>query len=467
LTVHAGEVIAGGAFTALTNNSTGSTIPREINTAHVGRWNNAIWQPLGGGIVNGLGTGTSSAPSAVVYAMTVYNGRLVVGGRFTSAGGRSVTNIAQWDGTSWGRFGPETIEGNSINGDVYSLAVFNGELYVGGQFTTIGTTTVNFIAKWTGSAWQSVGGGMSSSCCGPGVYAMTIYDGALIAGGRFPEAGGSAAPAVARWNGLGWQPLTTGVVGNFAQCSSLAVYQNQLIVGGNFSTAGGAAIPNIASWDGSVWAGLGTGANRLIFAFAVLGNDLIIGSQQGTFGGVAANSLARWNGTAWSTLGDGLTRSGPRGGLDANALKVLSTGELVIGGLYTEAGHVPCNYISVWNGAAYSALGDGMDGTVYSLAEFNGELIAGGAFATAGGVQSASFARWGLQCACPADLDDGSMTGTPDGGVTLEDLLYFLDQYAQGATRADLDDGTMTGTRDGGVTLEDLLYFLAHFDAGC
>lgn len=68
---------------------------------------------------------------------------------------------------------------------------------------------------------------------------------------------------------------------------------------------------------------------------------------------------------------------------------------------------------------------------------------------------------------CVTDLDDGSGTGTPDGGVTIDDLLYFLDQYAQGAMRADLDDGSGTGTPDGGVTIEDLLFFLVRFESGC
>lgn len=68
---------------------------------------------------------------------------------------------------------------------------------------------------------------------------------------------------------------------------------------------------------------------------------------------------------------------------------------------------------------------------------------------------------------CVADLDDGSATGTPDGGVTIEDLLYYLDQFAQGVIQADLDDGSGAGTLDGGVTIEDLLYFLGRFDAGC
>ncbi len=87
------------------------------------------------------------------------------------------------------------------------------------------------------------------------------------------------------------------------------------------------------------------------------------------------------------------------------------------------------------------------------------------------------IAGWGLRTGqplafvldrhCTADLDDGTGTGTPDGGVTIDDLLFYLVVFEQGVTRADLDDGTGTGTPDGGVTIDDLLYFLVRFEAGC
>lgn len=66
-----------------------------------------------------------------------------------------------------------------------------------------------------------------------------------------------------------------------------------------------------------------------------------------------------------------------------------------------------------------------------------------------------------------ADLDDGTGTGIPDRGVTIEDLLYFLSQYQLGSSRADLDDGSMLGIPDGGVTIDDLLLFLEQFAEGC
>lgn len=68
---------------------------------------------------------------------------------------------------------------------------------------------------------------------------------------------------------------------------------------------------------------------------------------------------------------------------------------------------------------------------------------------------------------CVADVDNGSGVGEPDGGVTIEDLLYYLVLFDAGSVQADVDDGSGTGRRDGGVTIEDLLYFMLRFDMGC
>lgn len=69
--------------------------------------------------------------------------------------------------------------------------------------------------------------------------------------------------------------------------------------------------------------------------------------------------------------------------------------------------------------------------------------------------------------ACPTDVDDGFSTGIPDGGVTIDDLLFFLTLFENGDVRADLDDGNGLGVPDGGVTIDDLLFFLARFEGGC
>ncbi len=68
---------------------------------------------------------------------------------------------------------------------------------------------------------------------------------------------------------------------------------------------------------------------------------------------------------------------------------------------------------------------------------------------------------------CVADVDDGTGSGTRDGAVTIDDLLYFLAAFEAGAAGADIDNGTFTGTQDGAVTIDDLLFFLVRFEEGC
>jgi hypothetical protein len=68
---------------------------------------------------------------------------------------------------------------------------------------------------------------------------------------------------------------------------------------------------------------------------------------------------------------------------------------------------------------------------------------------------------------CVADVDDGSGSGLADGGVGIEDLLYYLGLYDLGSIHADVDDGSSSCQPDGGVGIEDLLFYLYRYDAGC
>ena len=74
-----------------------------------------------------------------------------------------------------------------------------------------------------------------------------------------------------------------------------------------------------------------------------------------------------------------------------------------------------------------------------------------------------------LQVVCPADIDDdGNFPGAnADGGVDINDLLFFLAAFEAGSSAADLDDGANSGVPDNGVDISDLLFFLSHFEAGC
>ena len=68
---------------------------------------------------------TGRRRDGTVYALAVYNGDLIAGGSFTTAGGTSAYNVARWDGSTWQPLGQAMMNGN---GDVRSLAVYDGQL---------------------------------------------------------------------------------------------------------------------------------------------------------------------------------------------------------------------------------------------------------------------------------------------------------------------------------------------------
>lgn len=85
----------------------------------------------------------------------------------------------------------------------------------------------------------------------------------------------------------------------------------------------------------------------------------------------------------------------------------------------------------------------------------------------AGALSSTDTVQVTVEPGCVADTDDGTGSGTPDGGVGIEDLLFYLGLYDAGSAAADVDDGTASGIPDGGVGIEDLLYYLGRYDLGC
>ena len=90
----------------------------------------------------------------------------------------------------------------------YALTVDDsGNLYAGGQFTTAGGTSANYVAKWDGNNWSALGSGTSFW-----VYALAVDgSGNLYAGCLFTTAGGNSANNIAKWNGASWSALGSGV----------------------------------------------------------------------------------------------------------------------------------------------------------------------------------------------------------------------------------------------------------------
>jgi hypothetical protein len=133
--------------------------------------------------------------------MTSGNGNLYVGGLFSSAGGSPSQGIASWDGSSWSPLGSGC--GGGMYPYVFSITVYGTDVYSAGLYTTAGGQTCNGIAKWNGSTWSPLGSGFYSGGSNVyGAYASVIFNNKLVCGGIFSTAGGVSAGNVAQWDGL-------------------------------------------------------------------------------------------------------------------------------------------------------------------------------------------------------------------------------------------------------------------------
>jgi hypothetical protein len=316
----------------------------------------------------------------LVYALAASGSDVYVGGDFTTAGGIGAENLAKWSGSAWSPLGGGL--GGNWEFSVRALAVSGSDVYAVVTYGGIWRQGANSISKWDGSAWSPLGALLSGLGGVPRVPALAALGSDLYAGGSFRTEGGIAATNIAKWDGTTWSPLGVGVNG---EVSALAVSGTHLYAGGGFTAAGGSPANYIAKWNGSSWSALGSGVNGTVSKLVVSGSDVYAAGSFTEAGGSAATNIAKWDGSRWTALGLGIN-----GGVYALAVW---GNDLYAAGDFTAAGGIAANRIAKWNGSRWSALGSGMNSTVYALAVSGSDLYAGGSFTTAGGKVSMACAK--------------------------------------------------------------------------
>lgn len=264
--------------------------------------------------------------------------------------------------------------------DVWATKVFNDELYVGGQFGSVDGISSNGIAKWDGSRWIALGSGTGHQSTTPIVWTIEAHGGNIYIGGTFTSVSGVQANNLARWNGSSWSNAGEGLPAN-TRVRTLRSFGNSLIAGGD---------TGIYVLNGSVWSILGGGVNGPVRETVVHNGELIVsGGFQvvgGSIsqGGVVATGIARWNGATWSAFGDGLTSAG----LSGDIVSLLSFGgSLIAGGSFSLVSGQ--RNTARWSGTMWLPVGESLGGPglticncVRSLVGYGGRLIASGDFRT-------------------------------------------------------------------------------------
>jgi hypothetical protein len=324
---------------------------------------------------DGFGSASERGLNGGVGALTDYQGDVIAGGVFTTAGGLEVDRIARWDGTTWHALGggvdPCLVVCNGTV--VLALAVHGSDLIVGGSFRAVDDgKPAPYVARWDGSTWHAMGGGFDDQ-----VNALLVWRGLVIAGGRFRNADGRRVDRIAQWDGTSWSPLHTGLN---AAVHTLVEFEGDLVAAGAFSHAGVLEVNGIARWDGN-WHALGEGTGSSIGA--VVFDSTLIAEGLFRLESGLGSFLGRWNGTSWEAI------------VAPPYLPLVlgvCNGKLVIGGDFSDSRYG--SYITRWDGETWSTLGSGLNERPLALLGVESHLYVGGIFTVAGGIPSARIARW-------------------------------------------------------------------------
>ena len=378
------------------------------------------WQPL-----------SSEELNDVVRSMAVDGaGNVYFGGSFTLAGSSPVDYLAKYNGSSWSDIGGGLPNSNGIQDIAVDPA---GNVYVSnGYFESGCFCLVYYIHKWNGTSWSLLGQVNNAFISQIEVNAM----GHVYAMGDFNSISGVSASKIAYFNGTNWQALGTGIGSN----GSMKLFSNGDLYVANTTSAGGQN-GSLAKWNGSTWSVLSSDAfNSTVWDLEEgAGGDLYAAGNFTSIGSLSANRIAKWNGSAWSVLGAGLN----------NLCETIlyDNGTLYAGGTFTEADGNPANVVAKWNGTTWSAMGDGFTGTTQEVKDmvtgFSGNLVVGGSFSNSGSGAIMNAAKWAT-----ATVPACSNLSLPvNGAINVASFtdLTWASAGASGATGYRLSVGTTPG----------------------
>ncbi|MBL9030507.1 MAG: hypothetical protein JNM80_02200 [Phycisphaerae bacterium] len=296
----AGRVVVGGNYIL------GGGI--ELNS--IGAWDGTLWHSMAGGVAMPPAC-QDCAP--VVHSFARFGGELHAAGTFDLAGGSVVNRVARWTGSSWLPLGSGigVTATDPFPAWVYSMTPWAGSLYAVGRFSRAGEVETSCVARWDGASWHDVGGGLRTPEGGrhPTLAACAVYDSGhgpeLYVAGILDIAGETMARNIARWDGSSWRDVGGGVgSGVNDRVWALAVFDDgrgpALFAAGEFEDAGGAPASNIARWDGQAWSALGAGVDGAVQALVPFddgsGPRLLVGGWFTRAGGAPSAFLAAWAG---------------------------------------------------------------------------------------------------------------------------------------------------------------------------
>jgi uncharacterized delta-60 repeat protein/uncharacterized repeat protein (TIGR01451 family) len=377
-----------------------------------------------------------SGVNATLQSMALQpNGRLLIGGNFTTVNGAAHVRMARLNAN--GTVDTSFSVGSLGIDDFVNAIVLqpDGRILIGGNFTSVNGVPRRFVARLNANGTLDTSFGANLPFLNNRVFSMALLpDGRILIGGTFNTVNGQTPGGIARLNSDGSldTSFTRGLGFNtFSGTFAIAVQGNgRIVIGGAFTEVQGVARGNIArlNANGTLDSSFGNGLAGLGGSSFPPVQDLrlqpdgrvLVGGQFTSVNGVARRGIARLNtdGSLDTSFADGL--SGTNG--QVLAVDLRSDGKILIAGDFTSVHGSPRGRIARLsaNGSLDSGFGSGLSGAsarinAMQLQPADGRILIGGIFFTLNDQPRGSLGR----LVGTAFTVGGSVSGLNGAGLVL------------------------------------------------
>jgi uncharacterized delta-60 repeat protein len=382
-----GKIILVGSFTRFN----GATVNRIVRLNSNGTRDTAF--------TTSAGTGASSTVNSIAIQS---DGKIILGGGFSSFNGATVNRIVRLNSNGTRDTAFTTSAGTGANSTVNSIAIqSDGNIILVGSFTTFNGATVNRIVRLNADGTidtaftTNTGTGANST-----VNSIAIQsDGKIILGGFFFTFNGATVNYIVRLNADGSLNNFYTINGVSSIVNSLAIQSDgKIILVGSFTIFNGATVNYIVrlNADGTIdtafTTNTGTGVGSGASSVAIQSDGkIILGGYFQTFNGATVNSIVRLNadGTRDTAF---TTNTGTGFDSTVSSIAIQSDGKIILGGYFqtfngaTVYNIVRLNADGTRDTAFITNTGTGANTTVNSIAiQSDGKIILGGGFSSFNG----------------------------------------------------------------------------------
>lgn len=297
--------------------------------------------------------GTEVGANGSVYAVALQaDGQAVIAGAFSSVQGTSRPGCARL--TTSGDLDTNFVPPKLSSFPIYNALVVqpDGKIVVGGNFAFGGTNLARLNTNGTLDAAFAVGAGANGS-----IYSLALQPGGkVLVGGSFTSCNGQPATNIVRLTASGAVDPTSnaavlGVPFQTSVRSLVPLSDGRILIGGSFTNINGLARSNLARLlnDGGVDAGFiaAPALNGAVRSMAVQGDGRVL--VGGDFNLPGAKGVARLHadGSRDTSFDVG---AGPNGSV--NQVLLLPNSDVLVGGSFTLFNELPAKRLVVLQGGA-------------------------------------------------------------------------------------------------------------------